>query len=441
MCEITLIGLLFRMHFTVLGSFVEVLWHPFSWVSLYFFYQVPLRAIIHAFNLVEPLAEFGYDYFYIYFFASFFYLIFSLCSFKFTKNIPQNFKLKQARVIEGCEYWLLFLLLVLYAFSWVLMYRYGGFSTLGENRIYQYSFIQTIAGFIYGFAPFLVGLSGLLMLRDRCVSMFFVVLLLACLIMLPSFIGGGRAALLGAFMMFGLLLIRTKGLPKYLAILSSLAFIIFAGLVLTALRGTHFYQKKQEIKDVKYALSDQVTEISHAVGDSLISGLDRFSYSSDTWVILKRKRWNNEGGVPRGIYPLGSMTDLYMFVPRPIWSEKPYGRFNYWMAYVILGRTHQLDYPIGRIGEAYYVADFFGIFFAPIYAFIFVSVIYRHLYYSSRIVGVSFYFYFLFRYIVNGNGNFLAFVDVAVKSSALIFICYLMLRLVFRKSHITQRKF
>tara|TARA_B110001469_G_scaffold91958_1_gene87464 strand:- start:4568 stop:5866 length:1299 start_codon:yes stop_codon:yes gene_type:complete len=427
------------MHLSALGDWIEVAWHPFAWFSLYFFYQVTLRAILHAFGWAVPLAEFGYDYIYIHIFASCFYLVFALCSLRFTKNIPRQFWAKQSRVVEGCEYWLLFILFGLYACSWVVMYKYGAFATLGDNRVYQYSYIRTIANFIFGFAPFIVGLAGLLMLRDRRITMFVVVLLMACFMMLPSLIGGGRAALLGVFIMFGLLLFRTKGMFKYVAVLSALVLVVFAGLVVTALRGSHFYQKEQVSEDVKYALSAQMGEVSYAAGDALLSGLDRFSYYSDTWVMLKRKRWNGEGGVPKGIYPLGSITDLYMFVPRPIWPGKPYGRFNYWMGFVLLGRTHDLDYPIGRIGEAYYVADFAGILFAPIYAFLFVSIIYRRLYFSSRLVGVAFYFYFLFRYIIGGGGNFMAFVDVTLKSAILIYLCYFVLRLVFRRSSVTQR--
>lgn len=438
-CEIVLFFVLFRMHLSVLGNLIEVAWHPFSWFSLHFLYQLPLRATLHAFNWAEPLAEFGYDYIYIHIFASCFYLVFSLCSLRFTRKIPRHFWEKQARVVEGAESRLLLILFAFYACSWVVMYKYGAFARLGENRLYEYSYIRTIAGFIYGFAPFIVGLAGLLMLRDRRIVMLFVVLVMACFMMLPSFIGGGRGALLTVFMMFGLLLFRTRGLSKYITIFSVLMFVVFAGLVITGLRTSHFYQKQQTVEDVKYALSDQVGEISHSAESALLSVLDRFSYYSDTWVILKRKRWDGEGGVAKGIYPLGSITDLYMFVPRPIWPGKPYGRFNYWMAYVVSGKTHQLDYPIGRIGEAYYVADLGGIIFAPIYAFIFVSILYRRLYFSSRIVGVAFYFYFLFKYIYGGSGNFMAFVGVTIKAALLIYLCYFALRIVFRRSSVAQR--
>lgn len=439
--QIGLICMLLAMHLFVLKNWIDTVWHPFTWVSLYFFYQTTLRAILHAFNLVEPLAHFGYDYAYIHIYASCFHLLLGFCSLQITKKIPILFKKKQGKVVEECEYWLFALLFVAYVLSWIYMYRNGGFATLGENRIQQYSYFLTIANFVNGFAPFLVCLSGLLMLRDRSVIMFFFFSLMILFTIIPSFVGGGRAALLGAFMMLGLLLIRTRGSLKYITIFAALLAVIFSGLVLTLLRGNHFYQKKQTTEDVKYAFLDQISDLPYDIEDAFLIGLDRFSYYSDTWVILKRKRWNDEGGVPRGTYPLGSLTDLYMFVPRPLWPGKPYDRFNYWMAYVILGKNHELDYPIGRIGEAYYIADFTGVLFAPIYAFIFVSLIYRNLYFSSHIVGISFYFYFLFRYIINGSGNFLAFVDVTVKSSILIYLIYLALRAVFHKSFLTQRTF
>lgn len=81
-----------------------------------------------------------------------------------------------------------------------------------------------------------------------------------------------------------------------------------------------------------------------------------------------------EGSADRSnpVYALGSLVEIGNLVPRFVWGGRPHLSFNHhvtsavWGMYGLLSET-----PIGRIGEAFYVAGWFGVSYGLLYGALF----------------------------------------------------------------------
>lgn len=416
----------------------ERLLHPFFWFTFQYLHMPVLRLYGISFGLVEPMVDPNWRYWIIYTYAFAFYLCFYWGSIYFTfkskisvSSVSRR-KWMRPTYAPVREYVTLFVLIAIYLAGWGINIASGNYHSLGESRFNTVSTFGALLNFMEGVLFLPIGLALFLYLRDKRLFLFFIVIALIGTMVITAVLSGGRGILIQAMYTLAVFCFLQPKISKILFTAVPLALVVVIGILITFLRGTTYYGAKAEIGEAQYALEGASESIRYGeAGDLAGTVINRFSYYADTWVVLNEMRWGG-GGVPRGMYPLGSISDLYMLVPRFIWSSKPMGiRFNYWTSIIIEGRSLPIDFPIGKIGEAYFVLDVFGVLYAFFYAFIF-QVFYRYLRMHPNIIVSGIYYLVLFRIVIQGGASMMAFVDSTLKTIILITPILYILSKIFR---------
>lgn len=102
-----------------------------------------------------------------------------------------------------------------------------------------------------------------------------------------------------------------------------------------------------------------------------LSVLDRVTYYGDALaVMLSAPPKHGEGP-----YVMGSLVELGNLVPRTIWVDRPHLSFNHYVTGAVWG-IHGVfsEMPIGRIGEAFYVAGWLGVGYGIVYGALFAGL-------------------------------------------------------------------
>jgi hypothetical protein len=99
-----------------------------------------------------------------------------------------------------------------------------------------------------------------------------------------------------------------------------------------------------------------------------VSVIDRFSYYGDALGLMISGRVDHSNQM----YMLGSLVEFGNLIPRGVWEDRPHLSFNHHVTSAVWGLTGLLsETPIGRIGEAFYVANWWGVLFAIVYGILF----------------------------------------------------------------------
>lgn len=406
----------------------ERLLHPFGWFSYLYASSVVLRLYSLGFGWSQPMVELSWRWAVIYGYAFTFFLVFYFASIYFTFRSSVSIysisrrKWMRPKYAPRKEYMVLTTLLGIYFMAFFANYVTGGFQSFGDVRTVQVGNLGILINISLGLLYFILGLSFFLYMRDQKIILISIIFAVIATMILTSILSGGRGILLmGVFILCMFTFVQPK-LNRIAIVTVPIAVLVVTGILVTVLRMSgDVFEQQLSVDDAIRELGEASERLEYGEAYGLKSTMiDRFSYHPDTWIIMNEMRWGG-GGVPRGFYPLGSFSDIYMFIPRFLWSGKPYTRFNFWMGHIIQNRPilPGLDYPVTKIGEAYYVLDVLGVIFAVFLAFVF-HLMYRYLRMNPNIIVQSVYFLFLMRIVIQGNGNFMAGVDGSMKTLVLI---------------------
>lgn len=130
----------------------------------------------------------------------------------------------------------------------------------------------------------------------------------------------------------------------------------------------------------------------------VISSLERLAYLDPLIYMM-------QGNIPvpaaqSDFWVLGSLAEMGNLIPRFIWPSRPFLDFNKFVTYGVWGIPGLMSStPIGRLGESYYVLEYFGLLYAVAYGLIHAWVVFIFAKYLNNPFAISLYFWILITYI------------------------------------------
>lgn len=274
----------------------------------------------------------------------------------------------------GYDQLIVHVIFIAYAASFVYLFAVHGMSGLYVDfEQLKKSFAQVILGEIANLKWFVAALCLLAYFcSNRRIYLIEALLVLAS-VLLTAFATTAKGTILNA-VVFALLICSISGRrPPYGSSAVVLVIGMLFGVFSYEMRRIAYFDVREPSSTLAILSRYQqigfdLQSILFVIDEHLVTLIDRITYYGDALVLMI----NGATREASDLYALGSLVELGNLIPRIVWEDRPHLSFNHYVTGAVWGMPGMLsETPIGRIGEAYYVASWLGFLVGFAYAVMF----------------------------------------------------------------------
>lgn len=269
------------------------------------------------------------------------------------------------------DQWLVHALFTLYVTAFAYQGAVYGITGLYEDiEDLKISAIQIVLGEIIMLKWFVASICILAFFRTYRRIFLVQTLLVVATVILSAVLTTAKGMILGIIIFVMVIFSMIGRKPPYL----TLSALLFIGIAFSAisyqLREMAYYEVRGKTPTQDLISAYKEVDINLA-DENYIKLVDRITYYGEALLIMM------EGSHDRrdDLYTLGSLVEFGNLLPRALWEDRPHFSFNHYVAGAVWKMPWVFaEIPIGRIGEAFYVASWFGVLYGVLYSYLFALI-------------------------------------------------------------------